>query len=279
MALTVPAEDVRGAGATAEVIRSTSGGDGRFRLEIPAARLDDPAADPGWRGAEVVATAGGYGPAWVSVAKAREGEVTLKLVADDVPLRGRVLDLEGRPVAGARIAVTRVATVKGGDLTPYLATVRDGTEDGNGHLLDDTWYGPFPGRPASVTTGADGRFALAGFGRERLVEMTAEAPSIQHVTFMAMTREAEAVGGSGEKSLGSGEGRVHGATFDLIVPPGRSITGVVRDKATKRPIPGMIIAGSRAVTDAEGRFVAPGFVPRGEVRASWSCRGAASPTS
>ena len=110
-----------------------------------------------------------------------------------------------------------------------------------------------------VTTGYDGRFTLDGFGRERLVEMTAEAPSIEHVTFMAMTRDAEAVGGSGEKSMGQGSGRVHGARFDLVVPPGRSIVGVVRDRATHAPIPGMWVKNAKDLTDAQGRFIAPGF--------------------
>ncbi|HEY2159002.1 MAG TPA: hypothetical protein VGH33_25455, partial [Isosphaeraceae bacterium] len=53
--------------------------------------------------------------------------------------------------------------------------------------------------------------------------------------------------------------QVHGATFDVVVPPGRSITGVVRDKATGRPIPGMRVKGAAELTDANGRFTATGF--------------------
>src|SRR5206468_1779820 len=142
--------------------------------EVAPGRLDGPDADPGWGAATLVARADGFGPAWTPLERARDGEMTLRLVPDDVPLRGRVLDLEGRPVAGARVTVDRVATALGGDLAAYLKTVADGTDDGNGRLLDAHWSGAFPGRPASVRTDAEGRFALAGFGRDRLVELMAE---------------------------------------------------------------------------------------------------------
>ena len=257
--VTLPDEDAAGTSRTRGVASAQAGADGRFRFEVAAPSAEDPAADPGWRRPEVIASAEGYGPDWVALDEAREGEVTLRLAPDDVPLRGRVLDLEGRPVAGARVTMNLISTAKGGDLTPYLKAVRDGTEDGNGRLLARRWFGPLPNRKGAVTTDAEGRFTLDGFGRERLVEMTAEAPSIEHVTFMAMTRAAEAVGGSGEKSIGLGSGRVHGARFDLVVPPGRSITGVVRDKGTRQPFPGMWVKGAKAHTDDRGRFVATGF--------------------
>jgi RNA polymerase sigma factor (sigma-70 family) len=247
---------------TEPVAETTSDADGRFHISVPAARLEAPAADPGWRFAQVVAVAKGAGPGWTSLAKAREGDVTLQLV-DDVPLVGRVLDLEGRPVVGAQVVVQRVETVKGGNLTPYLDTIRAGTEDGNGRLIEDHWSGIFPGQPASVTTGKDGRFSLSGFGSERLVELRVAAPAIQVLTFVAMTRAALDVGGPGEKSLGSGAGRVHGATSNVLVRPGRTVTGIVRDKSTHKPIAGMSVGGmgldGRRVTAADGRFTATGF--------------------
>ncbi len=256
--IAIPSASRRGDSTTKVVAETSAGPDGRFRLEVPADRLDEPTADPGFRVAQLIATADGLGPAWIALDKARDRDVTLRLVPD-VPLRGRLLDMQGRPVAGARVSIDAIATAKGVDLGAYLQTVRAGTEDGNGRLLDDRWWAAFPGRRESAATDAEGRFSFSGLGRERLVEMTAEAPAIQHVTFMAMTREGEAVGKGSEKSLGLGEGRVHGATFDLVVPPGRSITGVVRDKATGRPIAGMRVQRARDLTDGNGRFTATGF--------------------
>src|SRR5262249_9085601 len=62
-----------------------------------------------------------------------------------------------------------------------------------------------------------------------------------------------------------------GATFEHIVGPTKPITGVVRSKATGRPIEGALVAGQEAasgpqvsaVTDSQGRFRLVGL-PKGE---------------
>jgi RNA polymerase sigma factor (sigma-70 family) len=51
----------------------------------------------------LAATANGFGPDWVDLTTENKDAITLRLVKDDVPLRGRVLDLEGKPVAGATV--------------------------------------------------------------------------------------------------------------------------------------------------------------------------------
>src|SRR5262249_13860224 len=61
-------------------------------------------------------------------------------------------------------------------------------------------------------------------------------------------------------------GVIYGADFELPVPPGRSVTGVVRDDRTGRPVEGMEVAATAgqavpitAVTDREGRYELPGW--------------------
>src|SRR5262249_52693793 len=72
---------------------ATTGDDGRFRLRVAPGDLQ--------RDAKIVARAQAHGPDWVEVAKVdKGGEVTLRLAPDDVPILGRVIDLEGQPVAG-----------------------------------------------------------------------------------------------------------------------------------------------------------------------------------
>ena len=53
----------------------------------------------------------------------RAGEATLHLVRDDVPVRGRVLDSQGRPVAGVVVRIQAIWEVKDGvDLDAMLAS-------------------------------------------------------------------------------------------------------------------------------------------------------------
>ena len=55
----------------------------------------------------VVATAEGFGPSWTSLAGAK-GDVELRLVKDDVPIEGRLVSLEGRPLAGIEVRTLMV---------------------------------------------------------------------------------------------------------------------------------------------------------------------------
>ena len=80
--------------------RATSGPDGHFRFTVAKSHFDRAATEP-WKYTPVVAFANGYGFG-VSDADEPDAErdVTLRLVRDDLPIRGRLLDREGRPVAG-----------------------------------------------------------------------------------------------------------------------------------------------------------------------------------
>src|SRR5579883_1649814 len=73
-----------------------TGPDGRFAFDLP------PAQDAGWR--TVLASATGLGVGWVKL-KADPVRDTVVRLVPDVPVTGRVIDLEGRPVAGATVDV------------------------------------------------------------------------------------------------------------------------------------------------------------------------------
>ena len=76
---------------------AATGPDGRFQFELDKSASDFPFRDfPAWHGAEIAAVAPGYGPAWLSVESLLKGdEAVLRLVPDDVPIHGRVLDSQG----------------------------------------------------------------------------------------------------------------------------------------------------------------------------------------
>jgi RNA polymerase sigma factor (sigma-70 family) len=200
--------------APAYPVRATSGDDGRFAFSFPRSALDATQEDdPAF---QVLAVAEGYGSAWVTCNAAAQEEVTLRLVKD-AQVRGRILDADGRPVAGAKLTVTGVAAAKGHDGQPGAPG----------------WAGPLPGQAESLTTGDDGRFQVAGVGSDRIVNLRLEGNGIATAAFAAQ-----------------------GAAFEYQAALSRPIRGVVRDKVSRKPLAGVTVASGlcQAVTDKEGRY-------------------------
>lgn len=150
-------------------VRAASGNDGRFKFaveksEMERVDIDNPTP-------YVMAVATGYGCDWLAVGPSQE-ELTLRLVKD-LPIGMRILDPDGKPVVGAKITVTSVSAPNAG-LESYLNAFRKG----EGDMSAKRWNGPLPGQPVVTTTRDDGRFQIAGAGRERLVGVSLEGPAI-----------------------------------------------------------------------------------------------------
>jgi len=228
--------------------RAVSGPDGRFEFRVPAGA---PAKGRRrWRTRSIFAWTDGLGLAWAEVSPFRAPpELSLKLGDDDVPIEGRILDLQGRPVAGAEVIVSGV-TVPADGVEAYLAAVRTKPV-----LLEplpgayESWSGRLPGRPAHVRSGADGRFRVVGVGRDRIVDLVVRGTAIAEADMKALTRRLAApVVGPVTGFLAPGVEvplTVLGAKFDFAAPPSRPITGVVRDRATGRPLAGIRVRPAR----------------------------------
>jgi protocatechuate 3,4-dioxygenase beta subunit len=206
---------------------------------------------------------------------------------DDTPLTGRVVDLEGRPLAGLRVTAMSAAAPEKDDLTDFLRDLearKPFYESLMRHLPNElcNWLVGRPPVPLlpTTTTDADGRFRLDGFGRERLVELRIESPAIETQTVYVITRDAgrtltpvrmkDPFSGSDPKVFVRPNGFTHPA------PPGLAVVGTVRDAETGQPIAGAVVesyvlAGTnlaqntiyRTVTDAQGRYRLNGL-PRGK---------------
>jgi RNA polymerase sigma factor (sigma-70 family) len=222
--------------------RAISGADGRFHFVFTTAELNARWLD-GWRPA-VLAVAGDYGPGWTEVGESGAvADLNLRLV-EDLPLDGRILDANRQPVAGARIRVLGVIS----DSTAAMAQYFQG-ETNTRSWYPQSWRGPLPGRAAGVTADADGRFRLTGLGRDRIVALAVESPSIQYTFFEAATRPPAAIAAARG---------IPGATFEYVTAPGCTIRGVVRDKASGQPVAGVTVSEQQtiptALTDGDGRF-------------------------
>jgi RNA polymerase sigma factor (sigma-70 family) len=219
-------------------VRATTDADGRFQFTFVDSDLDARWLDDS-RPA-VLAMAGDFGPAWAEIPDSGEpADLNLRLV-DDLPLTGRVVDKDHRPVAGVRVTVREVIGDSEEGVTRYV----------HGDL--DTWYptrwrGPLPEQPRDATTDADGRFRMTGLGRDRVVSLALEGRSIQQAVIMAVTR-----------STVPNSRRVRAASFEYQAAPARTVRGVVRDRDTGRPVTGAAVwatpTGSRTFTDGSGRF-------------------------
>src|SRR5262249_54003009 len=163
---------------------------------------------------------------WVEVPAKGIGKdgLTLKLPADDLSVRGRILTLEGKPVPGARVQLLGVMKNPNGDLTYWIEGVKKGY-----------WYqwrrraAGAAGVTEAVTTDKEGRFVLAGVGRERLVSLRLTGPGIEFARFQVMTRKPPV-------PVPGGHLGVYAATFKHLAAPGRTATGTVKDKKTGKPL-------------------------------------------
>src|SRR5262249_38348300 len=85
---------------------ATTDAAGRFSCDLSVAKR--------FASVELVASARGLASDWVQGSEAGTG-LTLRL-ARDLRIRGRLLDLEGKPVAGAVVKVLAISTFADGDL-------------------------------------------------------------------------------------------------------------------------------------------------------------------
>jgi RNA polymerase sigma factor (sigma-70 family) len=238
--------------------------DGRFRFSL--AKTEARAAlDAGpFASITILATSEGLGPDWIAITKPSDQDLSLQLVEDNVPIAGRILDLQGKPVAGAKITRTRIKADGATGIDPYLKDVREDPMRASNHNFSKDYWTALPGEPAAIVTDADGRFRMNGIGRDRIVDMEVEGPTIQSARITVMTRTGAPVSSPPGTFAGT---TIYGARFDHVVPPGRALTGVVRDQKTKNALAGVTVCGSettaRIQTDAQGRYTLPGF-PKGK---------------
>ncbi len=225
-----------------------------------------------------MATAEGYGPA-VSIpgAFASSCVLTLRLAKDDVPIHGRVVDLQGKPLAGVTVRVDGLSVPSAGDLTPWLEANKQDAYPIESRFLVDASVPPAPAVFPNLVTDAEGRFELKGVGRERLVHLTLEGPSTVISRVRVMTRPGKRIDATMFARHPEG-GRLtyYGASFEHPAAPSRPIVGVVRDKDTGKPLAGIPVQSDkfagvnangdssvRTVTDKDGKYRLVGM-PKGE---------------
>src|SRR5206468_897069 len=109
-------------------VRATSDKDGRFHFTVKKTDFDTSEAREPWQAAMVVAMADGYGLGVRPMELDKKWDPanqTLYLAKDDTPVSGRIVDLQGKPVAGVSVTVAGLHWPRKGDLAPLLQEMKD----------------------------------------------------------------------------------------------------------------------------------------------------------
>ena len=237
----------------------TSGADGRFELFIPRGWADVPSTDPLDRPV-ISALIRGFGPEWIKVDPVdTPPDLTLRLRRDDVPIEGRVIGIEGQPVPGLTVSVFRIWDYP----HDFFKKVSEDGGEINPGLWSQKAYAWFWGEQHAILaarTGPDGRFRLNGVGRDRLVTLVIDGESIEQAYAMVFTASDPAYKPLLQPPDETDYKRqpLFGPRFDLVVGPGRTIEGVIRDGETGRPLGGTTLKSweteGPTTSDAQGRF-------------------------
>ena len=204
--------------------RARADADGKFRLTVPCL---SPLAG---RKVRLLAAADGLGLAWKWLdPKAESVEAEMRLPAEQI-IRGRIVDLQGEPVAGARVLVSELThkPVKG-----------EKNEGGLGASPEKLPFGPVP---ATVT--AKGDFTIRGLGPNLTVELEVHDDRVELHTFTIDTADKK-----------------QAEDVKLALPPSRIVEGRVTYQDTGKPSIGarvmIVTAGGgevRGTTDKDGRY-------------------------
>jgi RNA polymerase sigma factor (sigma-70 family) len=260
-------------------VETKTGADGDFRLEVRQPASAD--ADTPYWGVYLVAAADGYGPALHCCnGFDTAAGLTLRLARDDVPVHGRILDLQGKPIAGVRVHVDRLGIPSARDLTPWLEALSANKKDAQpleSQFLEEVPLSSLPPLFGDLKTDSEGRFVLRGVGRERVAHLQLEGPTTVTVDVAVRTRPGPTIHATMFAYNPEGyQVTYYGATFNHTAAPSRPVVGVIRDRDTGKPLAGVTIqsdkfAGNnvhgdprvRTVTDQDGRFRLIGM-PKGD---------------
>jgi hypothetical protein len=266
-------------------VRALTNADGRFSFDAPDLTFRDLDGLPARRQGLLFATHQGFAPDWMTTRghhpDARQtlhtpviqAEYTLRLAKNDVTIHGTLLDPDAGPLAGARVRLTALMVPRKFDLSTHLERESHSTVMNSiGHERKLTRPKLLAGAVVETFTDAAGRFAMAGLGRDRLAVLDVSAPNVIDTTLTVMTRLGRDVETRLDQN-GKPTQTIYGAGFILQLKPGRTVTGIVRDRDTHKGIPGMWVGvhgdAMRGLsegeyprtTDKDGRFMIAGLDP------------------
>lgn len=222
-----------------------------------------------------------------SLGSGRFASRTLKLPPEAGPVRGRLVDLEGRPLKGVAVLVEQIQN-------PDMALLREGFEKASRDVVDQSlWARTAPQGSlnrrnwqaliAPVKTNGNGEFALSGLGRDQIATVTLLGERVEAERFFIVGTEMETKRLPHISPYPNGaKDAFVGVNFALAVGPAIPVSGVVSEFKTGKPIANATVfverlfsqeslnslvqlrlwtTHIRAVTDEQGRYQLLGIPP------------------
>jgi beta-lactamase regulating signal transducer with metallopeptidase domain len=224
------------------VATGQAGPRGEFELSYRKSQFLEGVARPEqWKETTVVAEADRFGLEWVAWGDIEPSKPLELRLVPDIPIHGRVLDLQGRPVAGVRVHLGGVEASHRGRLDDWLAAVKKGATPWVASPLLARNLPPVDARDeARATTEGDGRFTLNRIGAEHVATLELRGETIAYTSLTVVTRTMPPLT---QEVLDSATQRAHifGNDFTVEAAMTQPILGTVRDAATKEPLAGVAI--------------------------------------
>jgi RNA polymerase sigma factor (sigma-70 family) len=256
-------------------VRATTDAEGRFRFELPRKEVQ-----PSWD-IPLIAHADGLSVGGAELPKSGPAtDLTLRLVRDQ-PIQGRVLDTQGKPVAGVRAQVVGVLIPPKGQLDGFLTAWKREWQL-SGQQFSQRLHVPLGDVLRTAPTDRDGRFQINGGGVERVVLLDLNGPGVAGANLWIVNRR----GFDGKSINKEVEGRIpaalrqpgqppllYGPRFDYVVEPAREIEGTVREVGNDKPLAGIRLqaltgynTGTGTVSDSRGHYRLTGLPKLAEYR-------------
>jgi hypothetical protein len=259
--------------------------DGTFRMTVP---LKDP-------GAYLVARAAGHGIDFMMPALNTPADVTFRL-PKDTPIRGRVIDTQGKPVAGVEVSVRGLSAFSRERLDRFLAAMKtrelhEPIPAGERSFQvppQATHTLPNGERLLAAKTDAEGRFTIPNVGADCTAWVDLKGGGIAEHRLLVVNREGFDPAPINQAAQEKRRRDERGSTPWLIGPQSaivaeaeKVIRGVVKETDTGKPRAGVRVWLDQedyhqlprlsAVTDARGRYEIRGAKKANTYRLSVRC--------
>jgi beta-lactamase regulating signal transducer with metallopeptidase domain len=223
-----------------ELARARTDRDGHFTLADVA-----PQSTEEWY--SLVVKAPGHVPTWKSARDlAALDDATLELPQADCPIEGRLIDLEGRPIAGATIRVQGIQRIEGIAIEEFdRRMISDVSQSSIAPFLQHR-IEPADELPTELRSDETGRFQIRGAAPDCRVSLDVHAPGFEFTFLTVVTHPgldtaphlsaAERAMQETMEEFGNAPNAPHGPVFTHALAPEQRIAGVVVDAATGQPI-------------------------------------------